>query len=348
MNKIATLSLTVLLLTPLVALRSALLAIAIGVLFIVPANAQTRSERKPSDARSRSERKPSGNKSQKQDQPTVETVTVDGIVEAVGPQGFTAKSFKERKAAKGRKGSVGHFKEWLISSTSNTTWLVTGTAKLSYLRDGQLVVFTAELDDKLQPKDQVSTLAIVAGKEYKPGITVDDGSGPLKPNDPGIPGGAPANKPAKKIDAKDIAPAGKVKVTGRISSLSGSHFTVRAGDKMVHARLDDNPTIDIVINATCEPKLLRDSNSKLFIGSKVTVHGRAAEYKQGATPNCLQADNIKVMLLLPLEGKAKLATLKTPLPAEKADAEKSGTDEPSADADGEDDQPKDKDAPARK
>lgn len=258
-------------------------------------------------------------RNQQKDQPIVESVTIDGTIDAFVPGGFKMNGSKQQAGnnAKGgkKKGAAGGgTNSWLVGPGPATTWSITGSAELSYLKPGQTVVFKAELDDKYQPKDRVSTMTIVSPKGNIPGITADDGSGVLKPKDTGIGVDLPGeDKPVKtkttrKKDAGDVVDlGGRKKITGRISSVSGNKFTVSAGSgKIMHVELDDSPSINVV---STDYKLVA-------VGARATVQGQAMESKQG---NLCRANDIKITLALPLTGKTKPAVLRPEVP-EKADA----------------------------
>lgn len=295
---------------------SVLLPVIFGILLIAPLDTQAR--RYPYvPPRSSNYTQPKPVPNQTKPSPP-KSVAIDGTVLMVGSQGFKVNATKEQFGTASSRTSTGATKEWLISPTRSTTWLVTGTATPSYLKPSMTVVFKAELDDAKQPKSKISTLTIVSPTGHLPGIKADDGSDPLKPKDAAA-NPPTATKPVKtKAKKKDAAPAGLVnqsRITGKITSCNGNRFTVSAGGStVIHAELDDNPTINVLMN---DPKVLA-------VGAKVTIHGQAIERKQIKNANYCQATDIKVVLALPLTGKEKSAILRPELLPETSDPNVTG------------------------
>ena len=238
---------------------------------------------------------------QHHDQPSVSTVTLEGTVEAIGTMGFKVNASEDQS---GKKRTPN--KEWFIAPTRATTWLVLGTADVNYLKPGQTVVFKTTLDGESQPLEKISALTVVPAQGNSPGITADDGTGPIRPKDPGIGGVQPAANQIKKV-------------VGKMTSCGETKLVVGAG-KEVHAELAESPTVNI---ALCDPKLM-------VVGAKVTVHGTALKTKNASY---CEADDIKVTLVEPLTGRKKStgsASLEATTP--KDDADKAAGDKVPAEA----------------
>lgn len=210
---------------------------------------------------------------QHHEQPSVSTVTLEGTVEAIGTMGFTVNASEDQPNKKNTSA-----KGWFIAPTHATTWLIQGMADVNYLKRGQTVIFKSMLDEQSQPVDKISALTIVPASGNNPGITADDGSGPIHPKDPGVGGVQPP--------ANDIK-----KVIGKITSCGPTKLVVGAG-KEVHVELAVIPTVNIALS---DPKLM-------VVGAKVTIHGTAMKTKNG---RYCEADDIKVTLVQPLTGTEK-------------------------------------------
>ena len=269
-----------------------LVAVVFGVLFIGLADAKA--ERRP-----RQQSQPKQQKQQKP--PVISTVTLEGTVKAIGTKGFKASASKDTTDNKKMP-----IKEWLVAPLKDTVWVITGTADVSYLKPGQTVTFKATLNDQGQPDAKISELTLVPAEGNSPGITADDGTGPIRPKDPGIGGVQPAANQIKKV-------------VGKMTSCGETKLVVGAG-KEVHAELAESPTVNI---ALCDPKLM-------VVGAKVTVHGTALKTKNASY---CEADDIKVTLVEPLTGRKKStgsASLEATTP--KDDADKAAGDKVPAEA----------------
>lgn len=224
-----------------------------------------------------------------QKQPKVESVTIDGTIEALGRGEMKVVNTKDKK-------------HWVVAPQSNTKLYVKGTANADYLRPKLTIQFKAVLGDQDTVKDKLSDLSVVTpSKINKLGIFADGVGGDAGIGDPLAPGKSSKAKPAAAplADGDLLSTGQKVRIVAAISTCDGNKLTLSVGSRTIKAELADNPTIDV---SSSDPRQIQ-------VGSKVVIHGKGIR----GTTNLCQADDVKVTLTQPLVGKKKpLSAGKTP------------------------------------
>jgi hypothetical protein len=217
---------------------------------------------------------------------TVQSVSIDGKL---------IKATRAQIAMVDDKGN----KPWLVTLLPVTKILVSGTAKLDYLKAGLIIEFKADFDGK-NVKDKVGDLTIVTLSPEKSLGAYPEGGGPaaakaaaekLTPEKRGT-------KPAKSADAAekkdpaDAADAKRYQFVGKIKGVKENHLSVDAGNKKVQIDLADDAKISVAVTDL----------AFAVQGDEISVKGK--DYR-GTSGACL-ADDVKITMAKPLSNPKKV------------------------------------------
>jgi hypothetical protein len=219
-------------------------------------------------------------------------------VQSIPIEGKVIKATRAQIAMVEDKGN----KPWLVTLLPVTKILVSGTAKLDYLKAGLIIEFKADFDGK-NVKDKVGDLTIVTlspekslGAYPEGGGAAADKAAPEKPA-PGKRGGKPTKSDAapaqKDKDPADAAEGAKrYQFVGKIKGVKENHLLVDAGNKKVQIDLTDDAKIAVAV-----------TDLALAVqGDEISVKGR--DYK-GTSGACV-ADDVKITMVKPLSNPKKV------------------------------------------
>jgi hypothetical protein len=220
-------------------------------------------------------------------QPKVSEVTLNGVINEVQANGLTIKAGKTSRSR--------DQKQWLVMAQSATTeFTIRGMATVDYLRRGQNVEFSGQIEkvaDKANEEktaDKVKELTIFSRKSEA--LAAKKGGAKDRAADSNVAGGRiEAPKPDKDseptLSAPDntkpeagnegestVAASGpKTKIVGRIASYDEKGLTVTAGQRTIHVDLAAIPTINVDLSLS-DPKVVPDTKDK----SKSRIEGKGS------------------------------------------------------------------------